>query len=129
MNIKNKTGKIIPNGVSLEKHENDIVVFFTNHGKTIELIPPSNTPGAKTPDILMDGIYWEMKSSIGGSLKTLEHTIDRATKQSENIIVDIRLSKIPKDKIEAYLMRLFKSRRSIQRMIVIKDDGEPLIFS
>ena len=50
-----KIGKIIPNGVSLEKHENDTVIFFTNLGFNIELIPPSNTPKAKTPDFIMDG--------------------------------------------------------------------------
>ena len=49
-----KIGKITPNGVSLEKHENDTVVFFTNLGYNIELIPPSNTPKAKTPDFMMD---------------------------------------------------------------------------
>ena len=42
-------GKITPNGVSLEKHENDTVVFFTNLDHNIELIPPSNTPKAKIP--------------------------------------------------------------------------------
>lgn len=32
-----KIGKIIPNGVSLEKHENDTVVYFTDLGYDIEL--------------------------------------------------------------------------------------------
>ena len=59
-NKERKFGKIIPNGVSLEKHENNTVVFFTNLGHNVELIPPSNTPKAKTPDFMMDGQAWEM---------------------------------------------------------------------
>lgn len=39
MKRQTKQGRIIPNGVSLERHENDTIVFFTNLGYTIELIP------------------------------------------------------------------------------------------
>ena len=57
-----KKGTITPNGVSLERHENDTIIFFTNMSKNIELIPPSNTPHNKSPDFIMDHPSWEMKS-------------------------------------------------------------------
>ncbi len=75
-----KIGKIIPNGVSLEKHENETIVFFTNLGRNIELIPPSNIPKTKTPDFTMDGKSWEMKSPQGKSRVTVEHASKRAAK-------------------------------------------------
>ena len=91
---KNKKGKIIPNGVSLEKHENETVVFFTELGYDVELIPPSNSPKVKTPDFIMDGSEWEMKSPCGKSKVSLEHMVKRATKQSENIVIDLARSKM-----------------------------------
>ena len=38
-------GKIIPNGVVLETHEMATVVFLTEKGYNIELIPKSNKIG------------------------------------------------------------------------------------
>lgn len=49
-----KQGKITTNGVVLETHENVTVVFLTQQGYDIELIPPSNIKGVKTADIKMN---------------------------------------------------------------------------
>lgn len=114
-----KIGKITPNGVSLEKHENDTVVFFTNLGHNIELIPPSNTPKAKTPDFMMDGKAWEMKSPQGKSRVTVEHAFKRAAKQSENIIIDLRRTKTPTDQTKTTLEKLFKASRRVRNLKII----------
>lgn len=50
MRQKNK-GKIIPNGVVLKTHESATVVFLTEQGYDIELIPKINIQGVHTPDI------------------------------------------------------------------------------
>ena len=58
-------GTITPNGVVLETHEMATVVFLTEMGYDIELIPKSNIKGIHTPDIRMSGREWEMKSPKG----------------------------------------------------------------
>lgn len=123
-----KIGKITPNGVSLEKHENDTVVFFTNLGYNIELISPSNTPKAKTPDFMMDGKAWEMKSPQGKSRVTVEHAFKRAAKQSENIIIDLRRTKIPTDQTKTALEKLFGSPRRVRNLKVITREQQLLDF-
>ena len=123
-----KIGKITPNGVSLEKHENDTVVFFTNLGYNIELLPPSNTPKAKTPDFMMDGKAWEMKSPQGKSRVTVEHAFKRAAKQSENIIIDLRRTKIPTDQAKTALEKLFGSSRRVRNLKVITREQQLLDF-
>ena len=123
-----KIGKITPNGVSLEKHENETVVYFTNLGYNIELIPPSNTPKAKTPDFMMDGKAWEMKSPQGKSRVTVEHAFKRAAKQSENIIIDLRRTKIPTNQVKTSLEKLFKASRRIRNLKVITREQELLDF-
>ena len=119
-----KVGKIIPNGVSLEKHENNTIVFFTNLGHSIELIPPSNTPKVKSPDFIMDGKAWEMKSPQGGSRVTVEHAFKRAAKQSENIILDLRRTKIPTNQAETSIKKLFKTSRRVRALKVITREQE-----
>lgn len=123
-----KIGKITPNGVSLEKHENDTVVFFTNLGYNIELIPPSNTPKAKTPDFMMDGKAWEMKSPQGKSSVTVEHAFKRAAKQSENIIIDLRRIKIPTDQTKTALEKLFGASRRVRNLKIITREQQLLDF-
>ena len=60
-----KKGRIIPNGVVVEKHEYVTILALTEVGYDVEVIPPSNTHGAKNPDVLIEGLKLEMKSPIG----------------------------------------------------------------
>ena len=123
-----KKGKIIPNGVSLEKHESETVVFFTDLGYDIELIPPSNNPKTKTPDFLMNGVEWEMKSPHGKSKNTLEHIFKRAKRQSENIIIDLTHAKIAEDIAVKEIKRRFAQSKSCKRLKIITKDHRLLEF-
>lgn len=114
-----KVGRIIPNGVSLEKHENDTVVYFTNMGYTVELIPPVLTPNSKTPDFMMAGQAWEMKSPSGNSKNTIERSFRKAAKQSENIVLDLRRVKLDTDKALEICEKLFNASRRVRKMKVI----------
>lgn len=123
-----KLGKIKPNGVSLEKHEYDTILFLTNLGYDIELIPPSNSPKAKTPDFIMSGKEWEMKSPQGKSKISLEHIIKKATKQSENVIIDLSKSKMPEEIAIKELKRCFKQINSCKQLKIITKDHRLLEF-
>lgn len=119
-----KRGKIIPNGVSLEKHENNTVVYFTNLGFDIELIPAVADYGIKQPDFTMNGFSWEMKSPVNNGNRTIEHTVRSASKQSENIIIDLRRSKMDDDKAIAQIKFHTLRRTNIKKLIVITKKNE-----
>lgn len=114
-----KEGRIIPNGVSLEKHENDTIVFFTNLGYTIELIPPVLTPNSKTPDFMMLGQSWEMKSPLSSSKNAIERSFKKAAQQSENIILDLRRTTAESTKAIKICEKLFDSSKRVRKMKVI----------
>ena len=118
-----KRGTITPNGVSLEKHENDTIVYFTEMGYNIELIPPSRSPGSRQPDFIMNGLPWEMKSPISNGARTIEHAVRSASKQSENIIIDLRRSKIDDERAIAQIKFHASKRTNIRRLIVITKKG------
>ena len=123
-----KKGKIIPNGVSLEKHENETIVFFTELGFDIELIPPSNSPKAKTPDFMMGGVAWEMKSPQGKSKSSLEHLFKKATKQSENIIIDLTHSRMKEKVALKEVERCFNQTGSCRKLKVITKNHKLLEY-
>lgn len=125
---RKKNGVINPNGVSLEKHEYDTVLFLTTLGYDVELIPPSHIPNRHTPDFKMNGLEWEMKSPKGKSRSTLEHAFQAAMKQSVNILFDLRRVQIPNEKAISTLKHLFDHSKSIKHLLVITKERKMLEF-
>ena len=73
-----------------EDHELNTARFFSDMGKKIKFIRPSNIPDNHRPDFQVDGIEWEAKSPSGKSRHSLEKRYSEATEQSDNIIFDLR---------------------------------------
>ena len=112
-------GKIIvPAGVLPEQHELETASFLAELGKDIEFQIPNRTKGAKTPDILMDGVLWEMKTIFGKSKKTIQTALDRAGKQSKNVIIALRHTSMKTDYCLNVLQVEFE-KRSLKRIIII----------
>lgn len=124
-----KKGKITPNGVVLEAHENATVVYLTEQGYDVELIPPKQLKGARTPDLIMDNLEWEVKAPTSNGKHTIEHSFRLALKQSSNIIFDMRNSKIPQEKAISELERRFVDFKKVQRLMVITKRKEMIEFS
>ena len=123
-----KKGKITPNGVVLTTHENATAVFLTEQGFDVELIPASNIEGVHTPDIKMDGLKWEMKAPLGEGNQLMENTIQRALRQSQNIIIDLRHTKRHQTKCLRELEKQFLNKKGIKRLKVITKSGKTLDF-
>lgn len=114
-----KKGTITPNGVTLKEHEYATVVFLTEQGYDIELIPRSNVEGVHTPDFKMLGKEWEMKAPKGQGKWLIKNTVQKALHQSVNVIIDLRRIKIPQEKCVVELERQFKYSKRIKNMLVI----------
>ena len=125
----NKKGSIKPNGVVLKDHENATVVFLTEQGYDIELIPKSNVEGVHTADIRISDFEWEIKAPKGQGKWVLKNTVKKALRQSENIIIDLRRIKLPQSKCLPELENHFKLSKRAKRMIVITKSRKMLEFS
>lgn len=110
-------------GASPESHEIATALLLRSRGKQVTFLAPKNQPGVKTPDIHMDGCDWEIKSPQNAGARTIEHAVRSASKQSNNIIIDLRRSKIATDRAIMQIRFHALKRTNIQRLIVItKDD-------
>ncbi|MGI9027864.1 MAG: hypothetical protein ACR2FM_03445 [Candidatus Saccharimonadales bacterium] len=83
----------------------------------VEFILRSNQ---KTPDFLIQGDRWELKSPTGTGKNNIERQLQTGLKQSKNIIFDARRSKIHITKIRNELNHQFKLAKSINRLILIE---------
>ena len=114
-----KQGKITPNGVVLRSHENAAVVFLTGRGLNVELLPPSQQKGVRTPDIRMINLDWEIKCPTGKSANTIKRAFKVSLGQSKNIIFDLRNSKMSDMINIAKLEKEFNDIKSAKRLIII----------
>ena len=115
-----KFGKTItPYGANPEPHELETAKVFNKLGKDVTFIPPVYSKGVRTPDIEMDGIFWEIKSPIGNSNKTMKHSFKAALKQSRNIIFDLRRTKISDKECLSKLAREYRASKDAMRLLVI----------
>lgn len=123
-----KRGKITPNGVVLQTHENAAVVFLTDQGYDVELLPPLQRKGARTPDIRMNGLDWEIKCPVGRSANTIKRAFKTALRQSKNIIFDLRKSKMSDRTNIMKLEKEFTDIKSVKRLLVITKSRKILDF-
>jgi len=123
-----KTGKvIIPVGHPNPPipHEEDVAKLLAQHYETtVEFIMPIDDFKRKTPDIMMNGIAWEIKTPKGKSSSTISNQIRRASKQSCNLIIDSRSTKLKYPEIERRLRFGLSKSTSIKRVILIDKSGK-----
>lgn len=102
---------------SPDKYELTAAQLLADYFKTdVEFIPRSNH---KTPDFLIAGIRWELKSPTGTGKRNIERQLQTGIKQSKNIIFDARRSKMHIIKIKNSLNYQFYLAKSIKRIILI----------
>lgn len=123
-----KLGKVLLNGVILEKHEQKTIVFLTELGWDVELIKPIDKKGIHTPDIKMLGEEWEIKSPKGEGDSVMKNTLQRAAKQSKNVIVDLRRTKRYQKKCLAELQREFDNSKRLRKLKIITKSKRILDF-
>ena len=98
-----------------ERHEFETAKYFAEIGKNIAFLKPSSIKGVHTPDILMDGIEWEIKSPQGSSKRTIENNFRNAVAQSRYIIFDLRRIKLHDNQCVAKLEKEFKARKYLKK--------------
>ena len=115
-------GILKTNGVHLEEHEYATVKLFIENGYNVELVPPSTIKGLRMPDIMIQGIPWEMKSPQGDGKRTIMNTIQNAAHQSGNVIIDLRRCKLEEAQAIREINHHFQLSKRIRRMRIITKD-------
>lgn len=122
-------GHLEQNKVHLEKNEYKTVKFLLDQGYDISLIPPSQIKGMTTPDIMINNRPWEIKVPLSNGKYTIKNALQKASHQSENVIIDLRWCKMDDNKaVKEILHHYYRSKR-IRKLIVITKNEEMLDFS
>lgn len=85
----------------------------------VEFVPRSNQ---QTPDFLIDGVLWELKSPQGKGKNNIERQLKYALHQSANVILDASRSKLHPDKIKRDAEYQFRILKPIKRLLFVPKD-------
>jgi len=103
-----------------EDNEIQIAQIIANHyNAKVEFLRPIDDYKRKTPDVVINGQLWEIKSPTGKARGSIERQLKRALKQSRNVIIDARRSLLSDSVIELELKRQCTIRRSIRKLVLI----------
>lgn len=114
-------GKIIePSQGNIREHERRTAKAIARTGLIIEFVLVSKQDFTKSPDIIIDGVRWEMKSPTTDKLNQIENNLKKANRQSAYIIIDSqRVKHLPDKKIQEFLVSRLRAQKSIERLLFI----------
>ena len=132
MTNKNHKGEVrIPaDAENVWKHEIMTAHALAKAGYSVEFLPAMNNNDTKSPDILMDGMKWEIKAPKTDKMSAIERNLKRATKQSGNIIIDSqRLHRLQDRAVQRFLVQKFKQQKTIKRLLFVNRRRETIDIS
>lgn len=120
---KNRGRVTVPTSANIWPHELRCAKAITSAGNTVEFLARMEGYKVKTPDLVVDGVVWELKSPESSNLKSLQRILRRAGSQSRNVNIDTtRTTKLSDTTVEKELRRL-PLTKSVRRIIMVAKDG------
>lgn len=116
---QSKYNIVIPVGMKPRPkiHEETAGDILANHFKSDVYFIETGSQG--TPDVSIKGIEWEIKSPIGASANNIQKNMREAAAQSENIVIDLRRSKLHQARALGYIKQFTERYTKLKRVLVI----------
>jgi hypothetical protein len=123
-----KYNVIVPNNVKPkpEPHEIEAAEIISEHFRSdVKFIKRSANKSADIK-VLKTGVMWEIKSPTGKGKHNIQHNVQDAAKQSANVVLDSRRSKIHQSKFKSEAKHQFQIVARAKKMLVITKAHEVL---
>ena len=102
------------------------------YGRRVELVPQIlHPPGISTPDYLIDGQRFDLKTLTGKGKNLLYGAIAKKKKQAHNFIVDITDCPLSCEEMDRQIADLYRSPRVafLETLVVVKSDTVVKVFA
>jgi hypothetical protein len=113
----------------VQAHERETVRRLRALGHDVTPLVASNEENTKTPDSLLDGELWEMKSPKGAGPHTIDKQLRRASHQSARLVLDLARTSLDDDEAIAEAHRKLVYRVKIERVLVLRKDGQKVLIT
>jgi hypothetical protein len=116
-----KYNVIIPNNVKPkpEPHEMETAEIISEHFRSdVKFIKRGANKSADIK-ILKTGVIWEIKSPTGKGKHNIQHNIQDAARQSANVVLDSRRSKLHQTRFKSEAKHQFQIVARAKKMLII----------
>jgi hypothetical protein len=104
------------------------ISLVDNDAKSILFLAPNLKQGSRTPDIIVDGVPWEIKTPKNFAKKTLERAFRVASKQSRNVIFYLKNNHSPDENATRTLKRLFGLIKGAEKLKIVSKTRKIIDF-
>lgn len=128
--MSDKTGEIIiKSGIDVWEHERRTAQALANAGYTVSFIKRSDEEYVRTPDVIIDGVLWEMKSPKSDRLPKIQKTLRQAIHQSPNVIYDSqRIKNLNDNQIQKELEKWAVQFKAMKRLLFVNKKREVIVI-
>ena len=120
---------VIPDGYKINSAEREAAWILANHFKTIvRVLRPTGGYMEKTPDFAIDDSLFELKTPTSTQVSNIEKMIRQATKQSENVVIDSRKTKITEKRLTEICIEHVTHLKKLKRIVLIINKKKVLDF-
>jgi hypothetical protein len=118
MNVR-KPSVIIPADMQSrpKPHEESAAAILSKHFQSDVIFLEASSSGG--PDVAICGTAWEIKSPIGNSDNNIQKTMREASHQSNNIVIDLRRSKLHQSRALGYIRQYLNRPSYLKKVLVI----------
>ena len=120
--FRQKASVIIPDGMKPEPEDHELTVariLAKHYSCVVEFLQPVASYKTKTPDIVMNGLMWEIKSPTGNSRKSTVEYQFKGLKQSRNLVLDGRRTSLSDAFIRRQIEQEIARHSRVGRVIFI----------
>lgn len=123
---RSKYNIVIPVGMKPRPkiHEETAGDILANHFKSDVYFIETGSRGM--PDVSIKGINWEIKSPVGVSANNIQKNMREASAQAENIVIDLRRSKLHQIRALGYVKQFTNRYKKLKRVLVITKSKQVL---
>ncbi|MCL2095233.1 hypothetical protein FWH13_03925 [Candidatus Saccharibacteria bacterium] len=120
---KQTVGVMIPEEHKPSKNEINVAWILARHYQTgVAILKPSKQYMVKTPDFAIRNEHYELKVLTGPQVRQLLVLLDRAKKQADHIVIDIRKTKITERRAVEVCAK-FVRKHNRHRVVLITTSG------
>lgn len=98
-------------------------IIAKEYGKSVKMVPRVVYPkNIKTPDYIIDGIQYDLKTPIGKGKNTIYDMIKGKSGQSKNFIVNISKTKLSFEQVDEQIKYIYKSKHTkfVDEVLVVE---------
>ena len=114
-------------------HEKEIAkIIARESGRNVQLIPRITFPqGIQTPDYLIDGMKYDLKTPIGNGKNTIYGMVKSKKKQSNNFVICADDTLLSNDELERQINDIYKSKHTsfIDTIVLIREKKILKVYS